>query len=213
MDIANIRRQKIRELIDEKFGGNQSAFARQIGRQADYVSRILSGRRGVGEELARDIERKLNLPALWLDGATNVEPGPYVRGFVPLISWVQAGHWSEVIDNFQPGDAEEWLPCPVPHGPRTFVLRVRGESMFNPYGRPSFQEGDLIFVDPDREPTNGSLVVVRLDDSKEAMFKKLVIEGDKCYLRALNPAWPEPIIPIDEDATICGTVIFKGEKL
>lgn len=132
---------------------------------------------------------------------------------IPLISWVQAGEWSEVIDNFAPGDAEEWPPCPVRHSASTFALRVRGESMQNPLGRPSFCDGDLIFVDPERPAMHNSLVIVRLDDSKEATFKRLVIEGDQQYLRPLNPAWPEQVIRINGNATMCGVVIFKGEIL
>lgn len=99
------------------------------------------------------------------------------------------------------------------HGSRSFVLRVRGESMLNPNGRPSFQDGDLIFVDPDLQAKNGSLVVVQLDDEQEATFKKLVIEGERRYLRPLNPAWPEQVVQITGDATICGVVSFKGEQL
>lgn len=85
--------------------------------------------------------------------------------------------------------------------------------MFNRNGRPSFVDGDLVFVDPERPAENGSLVVVRLEDAKEATFKKLIIEGEHQYLKALNPDWPDPIIQINGDATICGVVIFKGEKL
>lgn len=143
----------------------------------------------------------------------NVENGPDVKGYVPVISWVQAGDWSEIVDNFQPGDADEWMPCPVSHTQQTYALRVRGVSMYNQYERTTFHEGDIIFVDPNKHPENGSLVVVRLDDAKEATFKKLVIEGGKQYLRALNPSWPEPIIEINGNATICGVVIFKGEKI
>jgi len=143
----------------------------------------------------------------------NTEPGPDLHGLVPLISWVQAGSWTAVVDNLQPGQAYDWLACPVAHGPHTFVLRVRGESMLNPHGRPSFADGDLIYVDPEREAVHGSLVVVRIDGNMEATFKKLVIEGEQKYLRPLNPAWPEQIIRINGNATICGIVIFKGETI
>jgi SOS-response transcriptional repressor LexA len=61
-------------------------------------------------------------------------------GGVPLISWVQAGSWSDVADPYVVGDAEDWLPCPVRHGPRTYCLRVRGDSMYNPSGRPSYYQ-------------------------------------------------------------------------
>lgn len=135
--------------------------------------------------------------------------GPPIRGNVPLISWVQAGAWSDVIDNFQPGDAEDWLACPVPHGPRTYCLRVKGESMYNPTGRHSYSAGDIIFVDPDRRAKHGDRVIVRLEDKGETTFKQLIEEGSSSYLKALNPGWPEPIIEINGRATICGVVIGK----
>lgn len=143
----------------------------------------------------------------------NFLPGPDIRGLCPLISWVSAGSWCEVTDIYAVGDAEKWLPCPISHGPRTFVVRVRGESMLNPHGRRSFRDGDLIFVDPDQEPANGSLIIAKLEDSQEATFKQLVIEGDERYLKALNPAWPEPIIRINGNATITGVVILKAEVM
>ena len=141
----------------------------------------------------------------------NVEPGPDIKGRVPLISWVQAGAWCEVEDLYAVGDAEEWMPCPTSHGPRTYALRVRGESMFNPHERRSFRDGDIIFVDPDRLAENGSPVIAKLDDSQEATFKQLVIEGEERYLKALNPNWPDRIIRINGNATICGVVIGKYE--
>ena len=53
--------------------------------------------------------------------------------------------------------------------------------------------------------------VVRLDESNEATFKQLIIEEGKQYLKALNPDWPNRIIEVDEEATICGVIVFKGE--
>lgn len=75
--------------------------------------------------------------------------------------------------------------------------------------QPKYNEGDIIFVDPDAQSRHGSRVVVRLEQDKEATFKELVIEGERQYLRALNPAWPEPVIRIEGEATICGVVIGK----
>ena len=67
-----------------------------------------------------------------------------------LISWVQAGEWTEIAGNFELGEAEDLLPCPVPCSADTFVLRVRGESM-----EPKFHDGELIFVDPQVAPVSG----------------------------------------------------------
>lgn len=130
-------------------------------------------------------------------------------GAVPLISWVQAGAWSDVSDPFLPGQADEWLPCPVAHGPHTYAVRVRGESMFNPAGRPSYADGDIIFVDPSREAKHGDRVIVRLDDHAEATFKQLLIEDGRKLLKALNPEWAPRYIPINGNATITGVVIGK----
>lgn len=143
----------------------------------------------------------------------NVEPGPDIKGRLPLISWVQAGVWMDIVDNFAPGDAEEWIACPVKHSDMAFVLRVRGESMFNPSGRPSFSDGDMIFVDPAVQPANKSFVVVRLNNDQETTFKQLIIEGNEQYLKAINPAWPQQIIKLDRLATISGVVIMKAEKI
>lgn len=140
----------------------------------------------------------------------NISPGPDLRGLLPVISWVQAGAWSETVDNFQAGDAEEWLPCPFRHGPRAFVLRVVGESMRDDTAPKSYRDGDFIAVDPDRAAEHGSMVVIRLDGQDRATFKQLLLEPDgKRMLKALNPGWPNRIFEIDGDATVCGVVIGK----
>ena len=128
---------------------------------------------------------------------------------MPLISWVTAGTWAMVSDPFLPGEAEEWLPCPVKHGPRAYCVRVRGDSMHNPNGRPSYAHGDIIFVDPDREAKPGDRVIVRLDDQAEATFKQLLVEDGRKMLKALNPDWSPRYIEINGNATITGVVIGK----
>ncbi len=141
--------------------------------------------------------------------ASNVEPGPEIKGVVPLVSWVQAGQWAEIYKNFDVLDAQEWIPCPSAHSERTFCLRVRGLSMYNPDGPLSFSDGDIVFVDPLRAADHRSCVIVGLDDEREATFKQLVIEGNRKLLRPLNPNWPEKWIDVNGSATIVGTVIGK----
>ncbi|MPS98579.1 MAG: hypothetical protein E2581_08770 [Pseudomonas sp.] len=136
-------------------------------------------------------------------------PAAAAPTLVPLISSVQAGNWSDIVDRFQPGDAERWLPCPVRHGPGTFCLAVEGESMSNPGVRPSYEPGDIIFVDPGRAAQPGDRVVVRLDNQQQATFKQYLEEDGRKFLRALNPDWKPRLTPIDGEATICGVVIGK----
>ena len=71
MDIAEIRRIRLRQLITEQFGGTDAAFALTIEKQPSYVSRLFSEnenhRRNLGDKLAREIEKKCVLETGWLD--------------------------------------------------------------------------------------------------------------------------------------------------
>jgi SOS-response transcriptional repressor LexA len=138
----------------------------------------------------------------------NVEPGPRMGGRVPLISWVQAGDWSSAVDNFHPGDADEWINTSVPIYEHTYALRVRGDSMTSPGGHPSFPDGALIVVEPnaigDLESMIGRFVIVKRAAADEATFKQLVRDAGVYYLKPLNPAYP--LLELDDDDTFCGVV-------
>ena len=73
MDVFEIRKKRLRELINSNFDGVQRRFADAIDRQPDYVSRILKGTKRLGEQLARDIESTLGLPPRWLDAISPPE--------------------------------------------------------------------------------------------------------------------------------------------
>ncbi|UDL04003.1 helix-turn-helix domain-containing protein [Marinobacter sp. CA1] len=62
------RREAVKRLIDERFGGKQADFARAINRSPSLVWQCLNGHRNIGEKLAREIENKLRLKPGWLDG-------------------------------------------------------------------------------------------------------------------------------------------------
>lgn len=133
---------------------------------------------------------------------------------LPVISWVQAGEWGEIVDNFQPGDADEWVACPFTCSDDSFVLKVVGQSMYNPGGDLSFREGDYISVDPRREPLHRSLVIAKRNGEQTATFKQLLIEGDGAILlHALNPSWPNRYLTVDEHTTIIGVVTGQWRPL
>ena len=214
-----VRLDNLERLIAE--AGSATRLAQLAASSGSYLSQVRTRRlsaagspRGIGDDLAARLEKAMRKPDGWMDDfhagdhldPGNAEPGPGAHSFRPLISWVQAGAWTEIAGSFSAEDAEAYLPCPVRCSAETFVLRVRGESM-----EPRFRDGDLIFVDPAVSPDHGRLVVVRGEDSNEATFKQLIVEGERKYLKALNPDWPERIIERDAAAAICGVVVFKGE--
>jgi SOS-response transcriptional repressor LexA len=213
LDKYEIRRLNLLRLKREQCGDNATRLAERIGRANTYVSRMLypegkAGKKRIAEDMAEVIEKAFSLPKGWLDGQdkNNVEPGPAIKGRIPLISWVQAGSFCEAVDLLLPGDAERWMDCPRDHSPSTYALRVRGPSM-----EPRFYDGEIIMVDPAAQADSGRFVIAKKTGSQEATFKQLVIDGGDTYLKAMNPQWPEPIIRIDEEWIICGVVICKVE--
>lgn len=220
------RRQKnLVRLIQEKADGHQAEFSALIGKSPSYVGQLVRGVGSFGDRVARQIEQQCGKPKGWLDQAqtelaalSHGASSPREQGLCPMLSWVAAGSWHGMETPDGSGDdAEEWLPCPVRHSASTFVLRVRGESMYNPLGRISFSDGDLIFVDPQRHPENKACVVVRREQDQSATFKQLIQEGEppsaRRYLKPLNPNWPEPILEFQDNDELCGVVIFKGMAL
>jgi hypothetical protein len=68
-------------LIDQFDAGNQADFARRIDRTPAVVWQYLSGHREMGEKLARHIERRLRLPAGWMDDSGKAS-ADYIDGEV-----------------------------------------------------------------------------------------------------------------------------------
>lgn len=128
-----------------------------------------------------------------------IAPGPDITARVPLISSTTAGQWSEVVDNLQPGDAEDWIVTTARVGPHAYALRIQGDSM-----EPIIPDGAIVVVDPDASADHNRVVIVRQNGHSEATCKRLIYDGGKPYLRPDNPRYP--IIEMAPDAVICGVV-------
>jgi SOS-response transcriptional repressor LexA len=138
------------------------------------------------------IAKALKVSADWLatgKGArelSNVASAPDVRGFVPLISWVQAGEFAEAIDVGSNADCE-LVPITVPKLRHTFALAVVGDSM-----SPDFPPGMRLIVEPDLEYQAGDYVIAK--NGGEATFKQLVRDGSDWYLKPINPQYPTKLL-------------------
>ena len=76
-DIYAMRLERFRNVMNERFAGKQAAIAHAVGKPANYVSRVLSGAKKLGEEMAREFEVCLGLPAYWFDGLDRVGTWPF----------------------------------------------------------------------------------------------------------------------------------------
>lgn len=61
-----------------------------------------------------------------------------------------------------------------------YALRVIGDSM-----APEFHDGNIVIIDPGHALVNGAFVVV--DYGGEVMFGQYALEGDRPWLRFVNP--------------------------
>ena len=124
---------------------------------------------------------------------------------VPVISWVQAGAWSETEDPFQPGYAEEFVLILENCGPNTFALRVVGDSM-----EPEFVAGDILLVDPACDWSSRDYIIAKNGDD-EATFKQIVTDGGKIFLNPLNRRYPIQDMT-GKNFKVIGRVIQKVKK-
>lgn len=104
--------------------------------------------------------------AMAIGGESNVSPATLGVRQIPLISYVQAGAWTDVVDNFHPGDAEEFLLTDLELSGNAFALEIKGDSML-----PEFKPGDRVIIDPVVQPQPGDYVVAK-NGEDEATFKK-----------------------------------------
>lgn len=187
----------MRRLLASRFEENQASLARAIHRAPATVWRLLTDgdhAKRIGEALARDIERELQLAPYWLDGAAQVvrsestevpdlihdgapRRGPYA---VPIISFESATR------RFT-GARDEEEALGVIYGNEAmstaaYALVVRGEAMW-----PDYMEGDRVFVDPEASPVPGDVVVALIADRDLVIRKYRPISDSLFELTAKNP--------------------------
>lgn len=206
-EIKKFRRERLIALRDGPFNGNAAALGVFLGyKDGAFVRQMISGHREISEKTIMKVQEH-HAYRNWFD-APNVEPAADMpQRKYPLVSFVQAGGWTEICDNFQPGDADEWYPSAKNLGPHGYMLRVKGKSMYAPGEKYSFPEGMLLHVNPSMEPVPGQFVIVRRNGSQEATFKRYIMIDGEPYLEAINPNWPEKYLKLLPGDDWCGVVV------
>lgn len=138
------------------------------------------------------------------EGVNQIDPDITGQKKVPVLSWVQAGNWTDSPAATMADEPNGTVIAPKTAGPNCFALHVKGESMQTARG-PSFTDGSIIIVDPDREANNNDFVIARFEESGESTFKQLIIDGPNKILRALNQDFPP--IQLNGSVVITGVII------
>lgn len=154
MNVSVTRMKKLKELVKER---GLTEFADAVERSKSQISDITTGRRNMGERLAREFEQRLSLPTGFFDTEFMKDQEEMLRlqqyhMKVPLLSW-------ECLlgENSTP---TEVLMTTLKISDKSFALRLFDTSM-----EPSICKGDDIIVDPTLEPRPADIVIAVVDGS------------------------------------------------
>jgi SOS-response transcriptional repressor LexA len=117
------------------------------------------------------LARALGVTALFIstgeESSSNVTPIEMGTKKIPLLSFVQAGMWTESSEIRSYDGGMNYLLVEDDCSDGTFGLVIEGNSM-----SPKFNPGDKIIVDPEVYPIPGDFVVARDELKNETVFKK-----------------------------------------
>jgi len=195
---------EILEALMDKHSLNQTDLANRSGVSQPAINRILKERSKAKKPRRETLEKiggVLGVTPEQLTGQDPISVRLFDKGAVPIGRWetlTNTPHMGEI----SPGRA---LICPIPHSDMSFALPVIGDAMV---GDDGYREGDLIFIDPFVKPTHGRDVVAV--SPKAGLLRRYIETPEGQFLKALNPSWPNPILPLTSDIIVMGTVIFSG---
>lgn len=208
MNVKEIRRKNLRAIARSVGGVTQ--LAERMGKSQSQISHLIGTNpvKNIGDRFAAEVEKIFIKPHGWLDHehqGIQEENGIYqatIGRQVPLLNWTDALSWIDPSSTaFK--HATQNILTHIQVGSQSFALRVDGDSMEAPSGI-SFPNHCLIIVDPDEKITNGSFVIAKQNNNSQLVFKQFIIDGNRRYLKPLNPRYP--IIEITPQAIICGVV-------
>jgi hypothetical protein len=230
--IYEIRRLRLRQIIDDKFDGSTSALSKAMGWETpSFASRLVSdspgNQKNIGSRMARSIEQAAGVPEYVLD--TPPEPTPKVAAAKRIRSRVEEPVGSyELIPHYNVRgglgnpqinehhiEIESDVPLP------SALIRQRGwriEGLKAMWGHgdsmaPRIQHGDPLIVNTDSKVVIGGRVYAFVDADGGISIKRLHRERDgRLRITSDNPdklaypdAWVQP-----SEITIIGEVVHRS---
>lgn len=159
-----------------------------IMQREGYLKRLPEVSRGI--ELLDAGSRRVGRDIVRVPVLANIAAGEPLA-IPPSDSWQEQA--LEVID----------LPSSVTKGkPNVFGLRVKGQSMVDAY----VADGDLVLLEPVKQPENGDMVAAWLTDDDSVTLKRFYLEGDTVRLQPENSSM-QPIRVPAENLAVRGRVV------
>jgi len=191
----------------------QTELANKLGGKVthNYVSKWESGGYKPDAENERKLIKILNLNSNWLvtgkgeQFVSNINLSSTLQYMYiyPVVHWETACKWSECMDKGL-NQLGRFASLHESKG-ESFALEIEGESML-----PRFRPGDHILVDTGIKVKSSDHAIVKINEDT-AIFRQIIIEGGKMFMKALNPDWPNKLQEFTIGMSIIGKVIEKRE--
>lgn len=187
---------RLRWAMDNAGKTNQSALAREVGVKPQAIQHLVDvTKAATGSKHVAALASALAVSSIWLatgDGSPElVESGPsaapepddlteidaplmQVRR-LPIVGTAKMGDdgfYEEISDMPGAGDGHIEIATADPNA---YGLRCRGMSMF-----PAVRDGWYVVIEPNRRPTEGEYVLIKLRDGRK-MLKELLFERPSSF--------------------------------
>lgn len=211
MNISDIRLKNFRRVLAER-NLRLTDIADRLGKAPAQVS-AFGGKnptKGIGNQIAREIEEALHLRNGFLDIAPmRDENGKYSENSVaiqplPVLDARIAELWCRSKNEFELSSTTDWIYPPKVVGLEAFSIKVEGMSM-----EPNLVEGDIVIIDPSENSSPGQIIAISNLTTNMLYLRQLRREGDKLYIYTLNSSWPDRIIELTNDWLIRGRAVYK----
>jgi SOS-response transcriptional repressor LexA len=120
------------------------------------------------------------LPQDRLPGAHH--PVGFTSSRMPVISWEWVIEWLESNQDHFKDKLINWISTEKNVGSKAFALLIPTES----FGI-IFRKGSLIIVDPDRQPHDGDLILLKILKEENILLRQFLKDGKDVYIRSVNP--------------------------
>ncbi len=160
--------------------------------------------------LSEGIGEMLNDAAARGASSTTANRGPVYN--VPLIALSQVHSW--ISGGYKTPDfkIEEYLPCPVPVGPRAFAFRMPNDSMIGPRPDKSIFEGWAVFVDPDTPPQPGQVALASIKGA-DPILGVLTPHGGHLFIKPANSQFVKEEVDSENTEWCLGRAVFTGYSM
>jgi repressor LexA len=136
-------------------------------------------------------------------GIRLTEKGWEAAGEIPLLGRIAAGRGLEAVSAGHEAYSLAAELLGSRSGRNRYLLRVVGQSMIGAH----IADGDLLIVEEDEDPPDGTVVAALIGNGEEVTVKRLYRDGERVRLRPENGEHEDLVLP-SENVKIQGRVVY-----